>query len=65
MWKAIIQRDNKFGSALTGPHEIVWESELSESREEVERIAMVKLHSIDDNNAYLIMEPVEKKLDTY
>ena len=38
MWKAVIQRDNKFGSALTGPHEIVWESELSESREEIERI---------------------------
>ena len=63
MWKAVIQRDNKFGSALTGPHEIVWESELSESREEVERIAMVKLQSIDDNNAYLVMEKLQSKLN--
>ena len=63
MWKALIQRDNKFGSALCGPHEIVWESELSESREEIERIAMVKLQSIDDNNAYLVMEKLQSKIN--
>ena len=56
MWKAIIQRDNKFGSALTGPHEIVWESELSENREKLERIAYGQLREIDDNNAYLVMD---------
>ena len=56
MWKAVIIRDNKFGSALTGPHEIVWESELSENREKLERIAYGQLRKIDDNNAYLVMD---------
>lgn len=55
-WKASIIRDNKFGSALTGPHEIVWESDSCESREKLERIAYGQLKEIDDNNAYLVME---------